>query len=265
MEGLEVLVNTVGSAEDRPKYREALIKHFEKYRKSLCGDCQRRLEQNPMRLLDCKNDSCQPAIASAPALLDHLGEKSVRHFETVKGLLGELKVPFQVDPRLVRGLDYYTATVFEIRSRSPELGTQSAIVGGGRYDELVESLGGPKTPAVGFALGIERNVMSVPEKAWRGLPVVDVFFATRGEAARRRAMVLAGELRGAGLRVDLDLRDVSLKAQFKRAERISPRVIVTIGDDELAAGTANVRKMNSREETAIPVKELAQQIQSLLT
>jgi histidyl-tRNA synthetase len=262
--GLEVAINSVGSSADRPHYREALVKHFEPHKDKLCEDCRRRLYENPLRLFDCKVPSDQALIKIAPSVLDHLGEASRKHFEDVKLYLNDFGVPFRVEPRLVRGLDYYTATVFEMTSKSAELGSQSAIVGGGRYDELVESLGGAKTPAVGFALGIERNIMSVPETVWASLPRPDVFIACQSESARRVGLGVARDLRRAGLRVDIDVRNVSMKSQFKRADKVSPKTIVTLGDNELAAKTANLRPMNTRDEVAVPLAELESRIRSLL-
>jgi len=258
-----VHVNTVGTEEDRPAYREALVSYFTAKKDALCGDCQRRLQKNPLRLLDCKVAACQPVIQAAPCILDHLGAESLEHFAQVKKHLEAFEVPFAVTPRLVRGLDYYTGTVFEITGHHPSLGAQSTLVGGGRYNGLIKSLGGPDTPAVGFALGVERNVMCLPE-ADDQLPRPDVFIVTRGDAARTRAMPLARELRQSGLRVDLEHRSVGVKAQFKRADKLRARALVTIGDDELAQGTANLRPMDSREEEAVPMAELVTRIPALL-
>jgi histidyl-tRNA synthetase len=255
--GLEVLINSVGTAEDRPRYRQALVDYLTPHAASLCADCQRRLTQNPMRVLDCKVESCKAIVAGAPSILDHLGEASRAHFDAVQAALGELDVPFKVNPGAVRGLDYYTGPVFEITSSAGDLGAQSTVAGGGRYDGLVESLGGPPTPAVGFALGIERAILSLPGDASDYLPRPAAFIATHGEAARKRALRLAHDLRTAGIPVDLDHRAVGMKAQFKRADRSGAAFVIVIGEDELAAGQVTLRNMQTREERKVPFEDLA--------
>lgn len=256
--GLDVVVNSVGGAEDRPRYRQALLDFLAPHRASLCSDCQRRIEQNPLRVLDCKVPSCKAIVADAPSILDHLGDASRQHFEDMCAHLRAFEVPYRVDPNIVRGLDYYTGTVFEIMSASGDLGTQSTIVAGGRYDNLVASLGGPATPAVGFALGVERAILSIPgeSESYRQRPLL--FVATRGAAARSRALQVVHQLRTSGLIVDLDHRGASIKSQFKRADKVGARYVVALGDDELASGRVKVRDMRSREETECGLEDLEQ-------
>lgn len=253
---LDVVINSVGNAEDRPRYRQALIDHLTPHRDALCPDCQRRLETNPLRVLDCKVPGCHAIVADAPSILDSLGEASRAHFDRVRRHLDQLGVPHRVDARIVRGLDYYTGTVFEILTTAGTLGTQNTLVGGGRYDNLVESLGGPATPAMGFALGIERAILSLPGEAeeYAGAPLA--YLAARGDAGREHALALAHRLRVAGLRVEVEHRSVGLKAQFKRADKLRARFVVAIGEDELAAGQVTIRDMNRGQETSVALAEL---------
>ena len=180
MTDLEVVINSVGTAEDRPIYRKVLVDFLTPRASELCPDCQRRLVANPLRVLDCKVSTCKAIVGDAPLIIDHLGDASRCHFEGVKHHLAELSVPVVVNPRLVRGLDYYTGTVFEIMATASELGRQSTVVAGGRYDNLVESLGGPSTPAIGFSIGIERVVISLPESDDGARPPA-VYIATHGD------------------------------------------------------------------------------------
>ena len=259
---LSTRVNSVGGAADRPRYRQALLAYLEPRAAELCADCQRRLATNPLRVLDCKVDAGSPVLAGAPRVLDHLTELSRARFDAACQALTDLGVAFQIEPRLVRGLDYYTGLVFEIQSSAPALGSQSALVGGGRYDELVESMGGPPTPAVGFALGVERGILALPGAADTFSPRPDLFLAAIGEAARRRALVLAHGLRGAGLRVDLEHRAVGVKAQLKRADKLRARASLVLGDDELASGRAKLRDMTSGAEREVALADLAVELAS---
>jgi len=259
---LSTRVNSVGGAADRPRYRQALLAYLEPRAAELCADCQRRLATNPLRVLDCKVDTGSPVLAGAPRVLDHLTELSRARFDAACQALTDLGVAFQIEPRLVRGLDYYTGLVFEIQSSAPALGSQSALVGGGRYDELVESMGGPPTPAVGFALGVERGILALPGAADTFSPRPDLFLAAIGEAARRRALVLAHGLRGAGLRVDLEHRAVGVKAQLKRADKLRARASLVLGDDELASGRAKLRDMTSGAEREVALADLAVELAS---
>lgn len=251
-----VAVNSVGNADDRPRYRQALLDFLEPSKAALCADCQRRLATNPLRVLDCKTPSCQAVVRGAPSILEHLGPPSRAHFEGVQAYLGALDVPFHVRPDIVRGLDYYTGTVFEIVSSSAELGTQSTVAGGGRYDGLVEGLGGPPTPAVGFALGMERAIMCMPGDAGSYMPKPLLYVATSGQAARRRALALVHQLRLDGLYVEMEHRETSMKAQFKRADKLGADFVVAIGDDELASGQVVLRDMATRAQTPASITDL---------
>ncbi len=253
---LNVAINSVGSGDDRQRYRDALVAFFTPVRDELCGDCQRRLDTNPMRILDCKVSSCQLLAMDAPNILDSLGDDSRAHFDSVKAHLEAFGVPYRVNSRIVRGLDYYTGTVFEILSEAGNLGNQSTLVGGGRYDGLVESLGGPSTPGVGFALGIERAILSLPGEATEYVAKPLAYLAAHGDAARTRALAIAHRMRVAGLRVEVEHRHVGVKAQFKRADKLNARYVVTLGEDELASGKVKLRDMNRKSETEVALNDL---------
>jgi histidyl-tRNA synthetase len=255
--GLKVCINSVGSGEDRPAYRAALLAYLRPRAAQLCADCVRRLETNPLRVLDCKTDGHGELVAGAPSVLEHLSATSRAHFDGVQQALGDLGVEFAVTPRLVRGLDYYTGTVFEILSPSDTLGTQSTIVAGGRYDGLVESLGGPATPAVGFALGVERAILTLAGEPASFLAKPDLFVAHIGDAARRRAIALAHQLRLAGFKVEVEHRAVGMKAQFKRADRAGARYSLALGDDEIASGRGKLKDMAARSEREVALADLA--------
>lgn len=253
---LDVIVNSVGTGDDRQRYREALVAFLTPHRDELCEDCRRRMDSNPLRILDCKVPSCKLLVVDAPSILDSLGETSRAHFDAVRRHLDDFEIPHRVDPRVVRGLDYYTATVFEILGASDNLGTQSTLVGGGRYDTLLERLGGPPTPAVGFALGIERAILSLPGAPEEYVHGPLAYLAAHGAAARARALAIAQRLRVAGLRIEVEHREVGLKAQFKRADKLGARYVVTLGDDELASGDVKIRDMNRRQETEVKLRDL---------
>lgn len=262
--GVEILVNSVGGPEDRPAYRTALYAYLAPRRAELCPDCQARLERNPLRVLDCKVESCREVIAGAPTLLDHLGEASRAHFEGVQRALRALDVPFEVEPKLVRGLDYYTGTTFELRARGGDLGAQNTIAGGGRYDRLVQELGGPPTPAVGFAFGMERVVLTLPGEPETYDVGPEVFFASLGEAARLFCLTLAEKLRARGFRVELEHRNASMKAQLKRADKLAARMVCIVGESELAAGTVVLRDMKAAEQRSVPIDELPAELKKML-
>jgi histidyl-tRNA synthetase len=250
--GVTVALNSIGDDVCRPRYREALYAHFAPNAEHLSEDSQRRLERNPLRILDSKAPEDRPYVATAPAMLDVLCDECREHFAAVRALLDQIGVPYAVDPRIVRGLDYYTRTVFEFVSS--ELGAQSTICAGGRYDGLVGSLGGPPTPAVGFALGLERLLMllakgDVPGAAQRsGIAVVAL-----GESARARIVPLVAALRRKSdeLAVTIDYGDGKVAAHFKKADRHNARAAVIVGDDELASGRVTVRDLATRVQDGL--------------
>ncbi len=255
---LEVQLNSIGCPGCRQGYQRELLTYLEGQRTRLCPDCQVRVEQNPLRVLDCKEEECQAVAASAPAMADHLCPECREHFSSLTGILDRLQVRYSLNPRLVRGLDYYTRTVFEIVSH--HLGSQGTICGGGRYDGLVEELGGDPTPSVGFALGLERLLLAL-ERTDTELPDavnLDVFVAVAGDEARPQAFTLLQALRRQGKRSDMDFLGRSLRAQMKAAHRSGARWALLLGPEEMARGMATVRCMASGNQEEVHVAEIAQ-------
>lgn len=237
-------INSLGTAESRRAYRALLVDYFRGHEQRLDADSRRRLEGNPLRILDSKNPDMQPIIAAAPSLADHLDPESNEHFAELRARLHALGIRYAVNPRLVRGLDYYSRTVFEWITDA--LGSQNAICSGGRYDGLISQLGGDATPAIGFALGVERVVALVEQAGTAAaLPGADVYVIAQGTAAERAALVHAEALRDAlpGCRVELNIGGGNFKAQFRRADRSGARVALVLGDDELARGVVQVKSL----------------------
>jgi histidyl-tRNA synthetase len=263
VQNVTCFVNSLGRGDDRTAYREALTAYLTGHVGELCDDCKRRLGQNPLRVLDCKVAGCVVVAAQAPAILDHLGEASRAHFDGVRRALEALDVRHEVDAHMVRGLDYYTGTIFELRGEGGTLGSQNAICGGGRYDGLVEQLGGPATPAVGFAMGLERLALVVPGEPETFEPGVQVFVAHHGDEARRWALTTAGKLRRRGYRVDMDHRASSMKTQLKRADRLHARLVLLAGEQEIAGAKVAIRDMASGTQREIPEAELLAELKRL--
>jgi histidyl-tRNA synthetase len=251
-----VAVNSLGGPATRAAYREALVAALCPRRDALCPDCQRRLDKNPLRILDCKVPGCKEVAKDAPTILDHLVPDDRAHWDGLRRALDALGTPYEVAPRLVRGLDYYTRTLFEILELGGELGSQNTLLGGGRYDGLVEELGGPATPAVGFAAGIERIILSLPEGA-ATQPHPAVFVVSTGPATAEAAMLAARSLRSAGLAAEIDYRGGSVKSQLRRADKLQARVALIVGDDELARGAAGLRDLEKKEQREVPLADLA--------
>ncbi|MGB5696650.1 MAG: histidine--tRNA ligase, partial [Polyangiales bacterium] len=218
---VEVLVNSIGGPETRERYREALLGYLAPHRADLCPDCQRRIDANPLRVLDCKVPRCTEIAAGAPSMLTYLTDEDRTHFDGLQETLTLLGTPYRVDGSLVRGLDYYSRTLFEVLGKGEGLGAQNALLGGGRYDQMVESFGGPNTPAIGFAMGLERLLMAMP--SGDSDSHIDVFIVAAQADARGEATLLGRELRDAGLRVESDLRGGSLKSQLRRADKTNAR------------------------------------------
>jgi len=262
LHSLSLQLNSIGCKKCRPKYVAALKAHYKSYANNLCPECQTRLGKNPLRLLDCKKPFCQQVADSAPKSTDYLCPECEEHFRKLKKYLELLSLPYAVNHHLVRGLDYYTRAVFEIQPEGG--GAQSTIIGGGRYDDLIEGLGGKPTPAIGFAAGIERIILNLKKQgvAVPPLPKPQVFIAYLGDEARERALKLASTLRRAGIGVIEALGDKSLKAQLRQANSLGAHYTVIIGEEELKTGTVILRDMATAEQKAIPVKELAGQLAS---
>jgi histidyl-tRNA synthetase len=244
LDAAKLLVNSIGDDVCRPGYVAALQAYLRARKDELCPDCQRRLETNPLRTLDCKVPKDREILAGAPEPRAHLCEPCKVHFETLLGHLDALHVPHTVAPRLVRGLDYYTRTTFEFEAGG-ELGSQNTVAAGGRYDKLVELLGGPPTPAVGFAAGIERLVLA-GGTAETPLPGPDLSLVSHGEPAKRACLSLAARARAAGVRAELDLRGGSVKSQLRRADKLGAAFAAVVGDGELASGRLRLKQMGER-------------------
>ena len=253
---LSVRVNSIGCPHCRPAYQQAFRAYLNARRDRLCRAGQDRADINPMRALDCKEPGCQRELADAPVMLEYLCDDCRAHFERLKAYLDAVGVPYAVDARIVRGLDYYTKTVFEFVTGTPT--GELTVCGGGRYDGLVEELGGPAIPAVGFGMGIERVLMLLQAQGSGKLTVEDerpqVFVACLGDASLE-AFSLLQALRAAGIRADMDHQGRSLKAQFKYADKLGTALVAIVGGDELARGTVKVRDMASREEWELPLAE----------
>jgi histidyl-tRNA synthetase len=259
LQNLNLQINSLGDPACRGPYRDEIQKFLRGKSEKLCEDCQRRLETNPLRVFDCKKEECQAQLAGAPMVLDFLCPDCRRHFDRVKGLLDELRLPYAVNPRMVRGLDYYTRTAFEVVAG--DLGAQNAVCGGGRYDGLAEEIGGPSVPAIGFAIGVERLVMLLPEEK-NYLRYPDVFIAALGEEAQRKGFALAQELRDAGVWVELDYEGKSLKSQMRKAGRFKTPWVVILGEEELKKDRAVLRDMATKAQEEVALEEVIKRIKT---
>jgi len=253
---LSLNLNSIGCKKCRPRYLTVLKDYYTNYTRELCSDCKTRLKRNPLRLLDCKKPLCQQVANSAPRSIDHLCQQCDEHFHQLKKYLNLLNLPFEVNHCLVRGLDYYTKTVFEIQPEEER--AQSTLGGGGRYDDLIEEIGGKPTPAIGFAAGIERIILNLKKQdvPIPPLPRPQVFIAYVGDEARDEAIKLASTLRRAGIGVTEATGNKSLKAQLRQANTLSARHTVIIGDREVKSGTVILRDMTNAQQKAIPVSQL---------
>ena len=259
---VEVLLNSIGGPETRASYRDALLAYLEPHRSELCSDCQRRMDANPLRVLDCKVPRCSEIAAGAPSILSHLTDDDRAHFEGLQETLTRLGTPYRVDGSLVRGLDYYTRTLFEVLGKGEGLGAQNALLGGGRYDEMVKSLGGPETPAIGFALGLERLLMAMPSE--EGTGHIDVCIVAAQASLRTEAALLGRELRDAGLRVESDLRGGSLKSQLRRADKMNARVAMILGESEVETGVVQLKDLQEKTQEEVPRKAAAERVKAIL-
>jgi histidyl-tRNA synthetase len=258
---IAIHVNSLGSAGTRERYRGALLEHLTPRRASLSEDSQRRLEKNPLRILDSKDPRDREAAAGAPSILELLDEGDTEHWKGVLRYLEALGVEVVVDPTLVRGLDYYTRTLFELRATSADLGAQNTLVGGGRYDNMVEGLGGPKVPAIGFAMGLERLLASTtwtPETKRLG-----VYLAPLAQPGAEKALLLARELRALGVTAEVDGRGGRLKAMLRRADALGAKLCVILGEDEVARGVVAVKDLAGHAQETIPIAPIERAAQML--
>ncbi|MDR0406070.1 MAG: histidine--tRNA ligase [Clostridiales bacterium] len=260
LDGLKLFINSVGCPVCRTEYNKKLRAYFGQYTDRLCQTCLARLEKNPMRIIDCKNPVCKEIGKGAPMLIDGQCGTCEAHFNSVREILSSLGIAFETDPTIVRGLDYYTTTVFEIKAE------ELVVCGGGRYNNLVARLGGADTPGIGFGMGLERLIMTLernnllPEKP----EGAEVYLASVGDAAARTAQRLTYELRRAGIRAESDLMKRSVKAQMKYADKINAKYVAVLGEDELSAGRVNVKRMSTGEQVPIDLDGFASGLKQLL-
>ncbi len=255
IKGIELNINSIGCPDCRAEYHKALRKYFETRKEELCDTCKGRLEKNPMRILDCKSPVCSEIAKDAPVILDYLCDDCKNHFEELKGHLNAMNIEFKINPKIVRGLDYYTKTVFEFITT--DIGAQGTICGGGRYDGLIEQLGGQKTPALGFAMGLERLILTMESQ---GLDFIqprqcNLYIASMGDKALSKAVYLTKSLRDEGFYVEYDVMGRGLKAQMKYADKINAEFCMVLGDNELETGKARLKNMKTGEQLDISIND----------
>ncbi|SDU45969.1 histidine--tRNA ligase [Desulfobacula phenolica] len=261
--GLSAHINSLGCPDCRPGFQKALLDFLESKKDRLCENCLRRMDKNPLRIIDCKATDCQEALQDAPATLDYLCNECEDHFATVKTTLEHQGVDFIVDKSLVRGLDYYTRTAWEIQTTA--LGAQSAVAGGGRYDGLVKELGGPQTPGIGFAIGFDRlvEVMEQIDKTPQ-IPGLDLFIVSLGDAAMEKGYHWSCELNQAGIRTEIDFRAKSMKALMKRANKFNAQYVLIAGENELTQNAIILRNMNTKEQVLLALETLVPELIKIL-
>lgn len=260
IEKISLEINSIGCPECRKEYHKALKEYFSSKSEELCGTCNDRLERNPMRILDCKSPVCSEIASKAPVVLDYLCDDCKKHFEAVKTYLNAMNIEFTVNPHIVRGLDYYTRTVFEFVSG--DIGAQSTVCGGGRYDGLVSQMGGPSVPSLGFAMGIER-LMLVLKNQQKELPAdggSDLYIAALGEKAQIKSAELCAKLRGDGFKAETDICGRGLKAQMKFANKTGAKFTMVLGDNEIEENSAKIKNMASGEETAVALSNISDEL-----
>jgi histidyl-tRNA synthetase len=251
-------VNSLGCLKCRGPFRTELKGYLKRYFSHLCPDCQIRMQTNPLRVFDCKVATCNQIIKDAPSMLDFLCNDCAHHFDSVRLYLEQLGLDFVVNSHLMRGLDYYTRTTFEVQTN--ELGAQNAVAGGGRYDNLMKEFGGPDTPAIGFAIGVERVVELLEENAVQKEEGPDIFLAPLGKEAEDKAFIWLQELRKSGLKCEMEYRSSGLKTQMRHADRLKARKVLIVGDNELIKGKGILRDMISKEQIEIPLDNVVDEL-----
>jgi len=254
-------INSLGCRKCRPAFSRAVVAHLQGLEQSLCLNCQRRIKTNPLRVFDCKTETCQDIISHAPKILDYLCNECEQHFAGVKSSLADLGISYQINPKMVRGLDYYIRTAFEVTSGT--LGAQNAIAGGGRYDGLVSFLGGPEVAGIGFAAGMERLVACLEQKNDRPIKT-DVYIAALGATALKKAFLLTNKLREAGISAEMNYSDKSLKSQMKRADKLNSSFTLILGDEEIEKNSVKLRDMNSKKQEILPLDKLPETLFNFL-
>mgnify|MGYP004647864023 FL=1 len=260
LKGIKVNINSLGDKQSREQYRNALIEYFKPHIDDLCEDCKCRFEKNPLRILDCKIDKDKEIMKNAPKTIDYLNEESKKHFEDVKKYLDALQIEYKVNTNLVRGLDYYSHTVFEVEASVEGFGSQNVLCGGGRYDNLVENIGGPSTKGVGFAMGIERLLTALE---FENINLnennnVDVYVIPVDESIKYDASSLVMSLRLNGFKVDMDYMNRNMKSNFKQADRINAKYIIIIGEDEVKTNTLTIKNNKTKEEHKINLEDVVE-------
>lgn len=260
IKNISLEINSIGCPECRKEYHKALKEYFSANAENLCDTCKDRLDRNPMRILDCKSPVCKKIAENAPVVIDYLCDDCRDHFEKVKANLNAMSIDFKVNPKIVRGLDYYTRTVFEFVSG--DIGAQSTVCGGGRYDGLIGQMGGPQTPSLGFAMGIERlmMVLSAQNAELPEAPTCDLFIATLGDNAVLKASALCYELRDEGYKAQTDICGRGLKAQMKYADKIGAKFTLVLGDNEVESGKATLKNMSTSETHEISLSEIVEEL-----
>ncbi|MBU0993540.1 MAG: histidine--tRNA ligase [Proteobacteria bacterium] len=257
---ITVLINSLGCPACRPRFKESLLSMLGSKKELLCENCNRRLSKNPLRVLDCKVPSCRDAVKDAPSISDFLCNGCESHFSEVKKTLKHLGVKYEIDKSLVRGLDYYTRTIFEIQTTA--LGAQNAVAGGGRYDGLVEALDGPSQPAIGFAIGFDRLCEILSQNSPISVKPVDVFFIATGDESKKVSFESICKLNVQGITADMDYGDRSLKSLMKRADKLNASFVVIADDEALKSGNVTLRNMNTKDQISIPAAGIAENIKS---
>ena len=256
LRGVELHINSLGCPQCRAEYRVVLKDFLAREVLGFCQDCQRRSHTNALRVFDCKVERCRELLAEAPMLLDRICPGCAQHFAEVRQSLDQLGTPYHIDPRMVRGLDYYTRTTFEVIT--DQLGAQNAVGGGGRYDGLMKDLGGPDLPGIGFAMGMERLILLLQQQDVGSRRQPMLFVAALGDAARRRAFVLTQELRAEGLATEMDYGGASLKSQMRKADKLQVRFVAILGDEEMTRGALQLRDMVTKIQESVPFEQVPQ-------
>ncbi len=266
LKGIKVKINSLGDIESRLKYREALLEYFKPYLSILCEDCQNRYLKNPLRILDCKVDHDLDIMKNAPKITDYLNEASNKHFKAVCNILDKMSIDYEVDPRIVRGLDYYTHTVFEVESTSPKFGSQNVLCAGGRYNNLAKTIGGIDVPGVGFALGMERliSVLDIEEVKFIDDKSLDVYVIPMDEEAKEYTVSLVQSLRLNGFSVDTDYMNRALKSNFKASDRFNSNFVIIVGEDEIKSKTLTIKNNITHEEYKIEEEKIIEFLDELI-
>ena len=260
VEKLSLEINSLGCKACRPVFSQAVVEYLKGSENSLCPDCQRRINTNPLRVFDCKVETCASVIAGAPLILNYLCTECSEHFSAVKEYLNDLNLPYEINPKMVRGLDYYTKTAFEVKSGA--LGAQNSLAGGGRYDGLVSFLGGPEVPGIGFGIGLERLIACLPSSDQNPYRM-DIFIAALGTRAQKIAFNLTQELRRRGISATMDYSDKSLKSQMKRADKMNSAYTLIFGDQELDENRAQLRDMKTKNQQNLPLDDMLEAITNI--